>query len=106
MKITRLPTLAFAAFMLSSSAILAQNVGGYTVMTPGQPPTVVSPSAFGDGYRVMTPGQPLTTVSPNASGGYTAMTPGQPLTIISPSSYGDPGNSNHGSYSGPAAGAR
>ncbi len=59
--------------------------GGYTVMTPGQPTTIVSPnnSLFG-GYTVMTPGQPSTIVTPDGHGSYTSMTPGKPPTYISP----------------------
>lgn len=97
-------TLLAVACLCSSTA--HSQMGGYTVMTPGQPPSVVTPnpSPFG-GYTVATPGQPKTIVTPNAlGGGYTVATPGQPKTIISPNSYGDPGDNNPGSYSGPAPG--
>jgi hypothetical protein len=41
---------------------------GYTIQTPGQPPTFVNPNPFGGGYTVTTPGQPSTFIQPNRYG--------------------------------------
>jgi len=58
---------------------------GYTVMSPGQPPTFINPNPFGGGYTVTRPGQTSTFVNPNPiGGGYTVTTPGRPSTFINP----------------------
>jgi hypothetical protein len=62
--------------------------GGYTVTTPGQPPTFVNPNAYGGGYTATTPGGPTTFINPNPyGGGYTVTTPGQQPTFINPNPY-------------------
>ena len=42
---------------------------GYTVQTPGQSPTYVTPTP-GGGYTFQTPGQLPTYAAPNTGGGY------------------------------------
>ncbi len=57
--------------------------GGYTIITPGAPPTFVNPSLNG-GYTAITPGQPPTFINPSLNGGYTVITPGRSPTFIDP----------------------
>jgi hypothetical protein len=52
---------------------------GYTVQTPGQLPTYVTPRPGGE-YTFQTPGQLPTYTTPNINGGYTLQQPGQPPT--------------------------
>jgi hypothetical protein len=72
---------------------------GYTVQTPGQLPTYVTPTP-GGGYTFQTPGQLPTYVTPNIDGGYTLRNPAgrrytcacnrrraSPITVVSASSY-------------------
>ena len=76
-----------AVMMLAGLALAqAQNTGpgtGYTIVTPGAPPTFVNPS-FNGGYTAITPGAPPTFINPSFNGGYTIMTPGKPLTFVNP----------------------
>jgi hypothetical protein len=63
--------------------------GGYTITTPGQPSTFVTPNPIGGGYTVTTPGRSTSFVNPNPiGGGYTVTTPGQPTTFINPNPLG------------------
>ena len=50
---------------------------GYTVQTPGQLPTYVTPNP-GGGYTFQTPGQPTS----NINGGYTLQQPSRPPTYM------------------------
>jgi hypothetical protein len=68
---------------IASSAGSLHAQSGYTITTPGRPPTYVNPTP-GGGYTVMTPGQLPTYVNPNPGGGYTVMTPGQLPTYVTP----------------------
>jgi hypothetical protein len=75
----RVILLATALALLSNAAMAQQ---GYTVFTPGQPRTFVSPN-IGGGYTVFTPGQPRSFISPpDSSGNRTVFTPGQPRSFI------------------------
>src|SRR5579875_2959922 len=49
-------------------------------------PTLAGAQYLGQhqGYTIISPGEPPTFVSPNFNGGYTLMTPGQPPTFINP----------------------
>jgi hypothetical protein len=68
------PTLARAQYVRQES--------GYTIITPGAPPTFVNPSY--NGYTAITPSQPPTFINRNFNGGYTVITPGEPPTFINP----------------------
>jgi hypothetical protein len=65
-----------AVFALPAGAALAQQLrpfgtqdrGGYTVQTPGELPTYVTPN-IGGGYTFQTPGQLPTYATPNISVG-------------------------------------
>jgi hypothetical protein len=80
-----------AVFALPAGAALAQQLrpfgtqdrGGYTVQTPGELPTYVTPN-IGGGYTFQTPGQLPTYATPNIGGGYTVQQPGGPPTYIHP----------------------
>ena len=54
---------------------------GYTIMTPGERPTYISPD-YGGGRTIMTPGQRPSYISPDYGGGYTITTPGERPTFI------------------------
>jgi hypothetical protein len=56
---------------------------GYTVQTPGQLPTYVTPTP-GGGYTFQTPGQPPTNATPNINGGYTLQQPGRLPSYMRP----------------------
>lgn len=71
-----------AAPTLASAQYLGQE-SGYTIITPGEPPTFVNPS-YNGGYTEITPGEPPTFINRNFNGGYTAITPGEPPTFINP----------------------
>ncbi len=71
---------------------------GYTIITPGQPPTFVNPNGAG-GYTAITPGYPPTFVNRTPMG-WTILTPGRPPTWI----LGDP-RSIHGPVFIPKPGA-
>jgi hypothetical protein len=79
--------LVFVATLLAvPSLALAQypgQQGGYTIITPGKPPTFVNPN-YNGGYTVTTPGQPPTFMNRTFNGGYTVITPGEPPTFINP----------------------
>ena len=51
----------FAMYLLVSPSV-AQN-RGYTIQTPGQLPTYITPN-YGGGYTVQTPGQLPTYINP------------------------------------------
>jgi hypothetical protein len=74
-------------FVLVTCASAMAQGGGYTIQTPGQPRTFVSPLPNG-GYTAQTPGQPTTFYNPSGHGGGTIFTPGQPRTFVSPSGNG------------------
>lgn len=57
---------------------------GFSITTPGELPTRVTPNGAVGGYTVTTPGRPMSFISPNGLGGYTVMTPGRPPTFIRP----------------------
>jgi len=82
-------TLLILAVLMSLAAPAlahAQYLGhdtGYTIITPGEPPTFVNPN-FNGGYTTITPGRPPTFINRNFSGGYTVITPGEPPTFINP----------------------
>jgi hypothetical protein len=66
-----------AVFALVAGTVSAQQLRifgtpdrGYTVQTPGQLPTYVTPNP-GGGYTFQTPGQLPTYATPNINGGYT-----------------------------------
>ena len=63
---------------------------GYTIITPGEPPTFVNPN-FNGGYTAITPGESPTFIDRSFNGGYTVITPGQPPTFINPTSPLAPG---------------
>jgi hypothetical protein len=77
----------FAALGLAVAFASAASAQGYTINTPGQPPTFVNPSGNG-GYVVSTPGRQPTFVNPTGNGGYVAQTPGQNPTFINPTGGG------------------
>ena len=56
---------------------------GYTIQTPGQMPSYVTPN-YGGGYTIQTPGQMPSYVSPNYGGGATIQTPGQMPSYVTP----------------------
>ena len=91
-------------FAIGLSAIVgggpafAQN-NGYTITTPGQPPTFVNPN-IGGGYTEITPGRSPTFINPNMGGGFTVITPGQPPSFIRPNIPSLHLAPNFGSYSG------
>jgi len=75
-----------AVFALVAGAASAQQLRifgtvdrGYTVQTPGQLPTYVTPTP-GGGYTFQTPGQLPTHATPNIGDGYTLQQPGRPPT--------------------------
>jgi hypothetical protein len=70
-------------FYLISVGMAAAQTGGYTIQTPGRPPTNVNPLG-NDRYIIQTPGQPPTNVSPLGNDRYIVQTPGQPATVINP----------------------
>jgi hypothetical protein len=79
-----------AVFALVAGAASAQQLRifgtldrGYTVQTPGQLPTYVTPNP-GGGYTFQTPGQLPTYATPNVSGGYTLQQRGRPPTYMHP----------------------
>jgi hypothetical protein len=53
----------------------------YTIQTPGQPATTVSPLNNG-GYLVQTPGQTPSTITPLGGGRSVIRTPGQSPTFV------------------------
>ncbi len=72
--------------LVAPSLALAQypgQQGGYTIVTPGQPPTFVNPN-YNGGYTVTTPGQPPMFMNRTFNGGYTVIAPGEPPTFINP----------------------
>jgi hypothetical protein len=69
------PTLASAQFLNPES--------GYTIITPGEPPTFVNPN-YNGGYTAITPGEPPRFIDRSFDGGYTVITPGRPPTFIKP----------------------
>ena len=79
--------LVFVATLLAvPSLALAQypgQQGGYTIVTPGEPPTFVNPN-YNGGYTAITPGEPPTFINRSFNGGYTVITPGQPPPFINP----------------------
>ncbi|MBF6567737.1 MAG: hypothetical protein IVW54_02540 [Candidatus Binataceae bacterium] len=80
--------LMFATVMILAAPALAraQYLGrgtGYTVITPGGPPTFVNPN-YNGGYTAITPGAPPTFINRNFNGGYTVITPGEPPSFINP----------------------
>ncbi len=101
--------LVFVATLLAAPSLaLAQypvQQGGYTIITPGKPPTFVNPN-YNGGYVVTTPGRPPTFMNPTFNGGYTVTTPGEPPTFINPTfplSPGTPvfGGGQRGGYGAP-----
>ena len=54
-------SLLFALLFLSVTVASAQ---GYTIQTPGEMPTYVTPN-YGGGYTIQTPGEMPTYVYPN-----------------------------------------
>jgi hypothetical protein len=54
---------------------------GYTVQTPGQSPTYVTPTPSG-GYTFQTPGQLPTYATPNTGGGYILQQSGRSPTYM------------------------
>lgn len=56
---------------------------GYTIITPGRPPSFFNPTSNG-GYTVISPGQPTTFISRTFDGGYTVIKPGSPPTYVHP----------------------
>ncbi|HVA69068.1 MAG TPA: hypothetical protein VNF45_07115 [Candidatus Binataceae bacterium] len=56
---------------------------GYTIVTPGEPPTFVNPN-YNSGYTAITPGAPPTFINRSFNGGYTVLTPGEPPTFVNP----------------------
>src|SRR5579883_1847583 len=69
------PTLAGAQY-------LGQHQG-YTIISPGEPPTFVNPN-FNGGYTAITPGEPPTFINRSFNGGYTVITPGEAPAFINP----------------------
>lgn len=69
------PALAHAQYRWPQS--------GYTIITPGAPPTFVNPN-YNGGCTAITPGAPPTFINPNFNGGYTVITPGEPPTFVNP----------------------
>jgi hypothetical protein len=83
---SRLLILAAAMSLAAPALAHAQYLGrdtGYTIITPGAPPTFVNPN-YNGGYTVITPGAPPTFINRNFNGGYTVMTPGQLPTFVNP----------------------
>jgi hypothetical protein len=77
--------ILFAAVLATPTLARAQYAGqesGYTIITPGEPPTFVNPNY--NGYTAITPGEPPTFINRNFNGGYTVITPGEPPTFIDP----------------------
>jgi hypothetical protein len=74
-------SLVAIAMFLGHSAYAQQNpyYRGYTVTTPGQPPTFVNPNRL---WRGLHRYDPWTTTE--LGGGYTVTTPGQPRAFIDP----------------------
>jgi hypothetical protein len=79
-----------AVFALVAGAASAQQprtfgtpAPGYTVQTPGQLPTYVTPTPDG-GYTFQSPGQLPTYATPNIGGGYTLQQPGRLPTYMRP----------------------
>jgi len=70
--------------LLIPGSVLAQ---GYTIQSPGGPPTYVTPQ-FGGGYVIQAPGQAPSYLTPSFGGGYVHQAPGQPPTYIQPNSIG------------------
>ena len=56
---------------------------GYTVQTPGQSPTYVTPTP-GGGYTFQTPGQLPTYATPNTGGAYILQQSGRSPTYMRP----------------------
>jgi len=78
--------IVVATALAAPTLARAQHLGqerGYTVITPGEPPTFVNPN-YNGGYTAITPGEPPTFINPSFNGGYTIITPGEPPTFINP----------------------
>lgn len=73
-------SLLFVLLSLSTTVASAQ---GYTIQTPGEMPTYVTPN-YGGGATIQTPGRMPTYVTPNYGGGYTIQTPGEMPSYVYP----------------------
>ena len=79
----------------SARAQFTSRAGGYTIITPGRPPSFVNPN-YNGGYTVIAPEQPPTFINRNFNGGYTVIQPGQPPTFINPTNPLYPSRSHRG----------
>ena len=77
--------LILAAMLLAAPALAraqySSHDSGYTIVTPGKPPTFLNPN-YNGGYTAITPGAPPTFINRNSNGGYTVLTPGEPPTFV------------------------